>query len=213
MEQIVAKLVNVDVAHKDAQLVSFVDSRGDVLDWEQIARGLVESNEFCEFWNRTWADLPFDFEWKPVPIHPYTAQTRSFFAIVFPAEFRPANPHDFSQYLDALAPDELVATFNNFSGDAKLLAPKKIEDFGHIGAFCRRAEKRMVRSLWRQVGELCLESIVKEQSVWCNTHGHGVPWLHVRFDSRLKYSAFPPRGNITANSQAIWYSIFKQAHT
>ena len=201
----------VEVAHKGAQLIGFVDELGYAFSWEQIARALSDNDGFCEQWNQTWAALPFDFEWKPVPIHPYTVRTHPFFAIVFPAEFRPANPQDFSQYLKALAPDEQVATFKNFSGDAKLIAPKAVGDFGHIGDFCRTASKEMVRSLWQQVGELCLTSILQEQAVWCNTHGHGVPWLHVRFDSRLKYSAFPPRGNITANSQAIWYKIYQSA--
>ena len=209
-EAIVRQAV-VEVAHKKAHLVSFVDARGELFCWEQIARGLCESDDFCSLWNQTWAELPFDFEWKPVPIHPYTAQTHPFFAIAFPAEFRPANPHDFDRYLNALGPEEFVATFENFSGDARLLAPRKVDEFGHIAAFCRTASGEMRRSLWGRVGELCLDAIAQETPVWCNTHGHGVPWLHVRFDSRLKYSAFPPRGNITANSQAIWYRIYKNA--
>ena len=201
----------VEIAHKKAHLISFADAQGSLFSWEQIARALAEANDFCSLWNQTWADLPFDFEWKPVPIHPYTAQTHPFFAIAFPAKFRPANPHDFSQYLDALGAEESVATFENFSGDARLLAPKNVGEFGHIAAFCRTASKEMRRALWKQVGEICLGAIAQEKPVWCNTHGHGVPWLHVRFDSRLKYSAFPPRGNITANSQAIWYRIYKDA--
>lgn len=43
---------------------------------------------------------------------------------------------------------------------------------------------------------------------WCNTHGHGVPWLHVRFDETQKYAAFAPRGAITAASQSEWYERF-----
>ena len=208
----IAQKSAVEAAHKKAQLIHFVDSEGALFSWEQIARALVDNDDFCGLWNQTWADLPFDFEWKPVPIHPYTAQTHPFFAIAFPAQFRPANPQDFDRYLDALSPEELTATFENFSGDARLLVPKKLGEFGHIGAFCRTASVEMVRSLWQQVGEICLEAILKKETVWCNTHGHGVPWLHVRFDSRLKYSAFSPRGNITANSQAIWYQIYADAN-
>jgi len=207
----IAQRVAVKVAHKEAQLICFADAQGGVFSWAQLARALAEEAGFCDRWNQTWADLPFDFEWKPVPIHPYTAQTHPFFAIAFPAQFRPANPQDFDQHLMALAPDALTAAFNNFSGDAQLIAPKAVGEFGHIGAFCRTASVEMVRSLWRQVGEICLEAILQEEALWCNTHGHGVPWLHVRFDSRLKYSAFPPRGNITANAQAIWYQIYEDA--
>ena len=204
-----AKQKNIEVADKRALMITFIDERGRPFSWQQIARALSEQDDFRLQWNQTWGALPFDFEWKPVPIHPYTAETHPFFAIAFPAEFRPADPQDFHTYLNGLGSEEWVATFENFSGDARLVAPKAVGEFGHIAAFCRTASEKMRRSLWMKVGEMCLEAIAQKKSVWCNTHGHGVPWLHVRFDSRLKYSAFPPRGNITANSQAIWYQIYK----
>ena len=49
------------------------------------------------------------------------------------------------------------------------------------------------------------ESVNNEQIVWCNTHGHGVPWMHIRFDKTLKYAAFPPYGTINKTSQNQWY--------
>ncbi len=208
MPQVPAALVNqaaVEIEGHQAQLVTFNTVENHPLTWQQIAQHLTKDSDFRTLWNHTWATLPFDFEWKPVPIHPYTAQTHPFFAIAFPAKFRPANPKDFQHYLTDLAPDELTATFDNFSGDAQLLIPANTGDYGHIAAFCRTAEPEAARALWQEVGKLCLAAIAQQTPVWCNTHGHGVPWLHVRFDSRLKYSIFPPRGNITANSQAVWY--------
>ena len=83
----VARQVDVEVAHKGAQLIYFVDSLENAFSWEQIACALAKCDPFCEQWNQAWATLPFDFEWKPVPIHPYTAKTHPFFAVVFPAEF------------------------------------------------------------------------------------------------------------------------------
>ncbi|MGC1310565.1 MAG: hypothetical protein WA885_25325 [Phormidesmis sp.] len=210
-EKVQVKEVGVEVADRQAQMITFTDVQSQPLSWERVAQGLVSEGDFRQLWNQAWADLPFDFEWKPVPIHPYTAKTHPFFAIAFPAQFRPADPHDFQPYLQKLGPAEMTATFENFSGDAQLLIPKNTGDYGHIAAFCRTAETALQQTLWRQVGELCLEAIAQQTPVWCNTHGHGVPWLHIRFDRRLKYSVFPPRGNITANSQAIWYNrIYSQ---
>ncbi len=200
-----AKQRAVEVAHRSAQLVTFDDEQGRLWSWQQVAEALSNDADFRGLWNKTWAELPFDFEWKPVPIHPYTAKTHPFFAIAFPAKFRPANPRDFHCYLDALKPDELTATFDNSSGDAQLLIPANTGDYGHIAAFCRTANAEAYQALWQDVGERCMAAIAQEKRVWCNTHGHGVPWLHVRFDRRLKYSLFPPRGSISANSQAIWY--------
>ena len=199
------KRIITEIADRSAALITFVDPQGLPFSWGQIAEALIEEPDFRELWNQSWASLDFDFEWKPVPLHPYTAQSHPFFAIAFPATFRPADPTDFQPYLQALPPDEQTALFSNFSGDAQLLAPKPTGDYGHIAAFCRTAESPLQHALWRRVGQLCREAIAQQESVWCNTHGHGVPWLHVRFDRRLKYAAFPPRGSISANSQAIWY--------
>ncbi|MEL6940891.1 MAG: hypothetical protein AAFO84_17045, partial [Cyanobacteria bacterium J06598_1] len=54
-----AQQVSVEVANKDAQLVTFEDAQGDPLSWEQIAQLLVLSEDFRSLWNQTWADLPF----------------------------------------------------------------------------------------------------------------------------------------------------------
>jgi len=200
-----AQQVSVEVANKDAQLVTFEDAQGDPLSWEQIAQLLVLSEDFRSLWNQTWADLPFDFEWKPVPIHPYTARTHPFFVIAFPATFRPANSRDFQGYLQGLKKEALTAYFPNFSGDAHLLIPRETGEYGHIAAFCRVAPAAAQHAIWRRLGELCGIAIAQKTTVWCNTHGHGVPWLHIRFDKRLKYASFPPRGSISTHSQAIWY--------
>lgn len=199
-----------EIADRQAALITFGDDEGIPFTWVQIAQALIDQTDFRELWNQTWAELDFDFEWKPVPIHPYTARSHPFFVIAFPAAFRPADPTDFQPYLQDLSPTELTATFANFSGDAQLLIPRPTGDYGHIAAFCRTANSNTMHALWQQVGKMCMEAIAHKDSVWCNTHGHGVPWLHVRFDSRLKYAAFPPRGSISANSQAIWYQRIYQ---
>ena len=204
------KQVITEIADRSAALVRFVDRQGLPFSWSQISEALINQSDFRELWNQTWASLDFDFEWKPIPIHPYTAQSHPFFAIAFPATFRAADPTDFQRYLQALSANELTATFSNFSGDAQLLVPKPMGDYAHIAAFCRTAPPQLQHALWQRVGQVCMEAITQQQSVWCNTHGHGVPWLHVRFDSRLKYAAFPPRGSISANSQAVWYQQIYQ---
>ncbi|MEO0376850.1 MAG: hypothetical protein AAF329_19965 [Cyanobacteria bacterium P01_A01_bin.17] len=211
IQQVSIWQVSVEVAHKGAQLISFIDAGGEPFSWEQIARALVTNVDFRRLWNQTWGELPFDFEWKPVPIHPYTAQTHPFFVIVFPSQFRPADATDFQHYLQGLKKEGLTAYFPNFSGDAHLLIPRETGDYGHIAAFCRTAPDNAQQAIWQRVGEICMEAIAQKESIWCNTHGHGVPWLHIRFDKRLKYASFPPRGSISANSQAIWYQQIYQS--
>jgi hypothetical protein len=56
----------------------------------------------------------------------------------------------------------------------------------------RGAPEEQQLELWRQVGEQVAENLqtyVKsdEQPLWLSTDGSGVPWLHVRLDSKPKY--------------------------
>ncbi|WP_445228438.1 DUF6940 family protein [Cyanothece sp. BG0011] len=43
------------------------------------------------------------------------------------------------------------------------------------------------------------------QSDLLQTPGHGVSWMHIRFDEFLKYAAFPPYGNMNQMSLNQWY--------
>jgi hypothetical protein len=86
---------------------------------------------------------------------------------------------------------ELIAAFDNLGGDALLIAPRKIADagcYGHIGAFVRIAPNAQRHAL--------LECLAREtekrlsatrERFWISTAGLGVPWVHVRLDSRPKY--------------------------
>lgn len=211
IEEAHAQIIETEIADRRTALIIFVDKQSIPFSWENIAQALIDDASFRDRWNQTWANLPFDFEWKPVPIHPYTAQTHPFFAIVFPSTFQPADSTDFQSYLQGLKKEGLTAYFPNFSGDAHLLIPRETGAYGHIATFCRTAPTAAKQALWQRVGELCTNAIAQQTPVWCNTHGHGVPWLHIRFDKRLKYASFPPRGSISANSQAIWYQQIYQA--
>ncbi len=140
-----------------------------------------------------------------MPIHPTSATTKPFFAVVVPSSFSPANSSAYREHLQRLRTNDLIADFANLSGDARLIIPKATGAYGHMAAFCREALGDLPQALWTRVGEIAVEAIQQEDSVWCNTHGHGVPWMHVRFDRTLKYTAFPPSGAIDATSQAFWY--------
>ncbi|MEO0770785.1 MAG: hypothetical protein AAFY72_15420, partial [Cyanobacteria bacterium J06649_4] len=93
--QAAPKIITAEIADRQAAFVTFHDGQDQPLSWAQIAIALTDNPNFRNRWNQTWAGLPFDFEWKPVPIHPYTAETHPFFAIAFPANFRTADPTDF----------------------------------------------------------------------------------------------------------------------
>ena len=186
-------------------VIRFCHPQHDVLTWPHIASLLVQSPSFRGLWNQTWADLSTDFMWKPVPIHPAFATTYPFFVAIAPSSFRSANSSAYRSHLNRLAPDQRVAVFPNLSGDAQLVVPEATGAYGHIRAFCQLASQPLWDDFWQQVGAITQEFIAQQTAIWCNTHGHGVPWMHVRFDPTHKYAAFPPYGPITESSQQQWY--------
>jgi hypothetical protein len=111
------------------------------------------------------------------------------------------DPEPFRRHFEK-SPNDEVIVFANLGGDAVLIVPRPLgptKAYGHLAAFLRRAPSEQVLSLWRNVGQTVRESIGPEPQ-WVNTAGMGVPWLHVRIDSRPKYyryapyKAFPRRG-------------------
>ncbi|MEM9217826.1 MAG: hypothetical protein AAGD25_26235 [Cyanobacteria bacterium P01_F01_bin.150] len=186
-------------------VIRFCHSQKGTLTWTHIADLLVQSLPFRMLWNQTWADLPVDFMWKPVPIHPAFVTTHPFFVAIAPSSFRLADADAYRTHLNRLPEGQHVATFQNLSGESTLITPEDTGAYGHIRAFCRLAPEPLWDELWQQVGVLAQEAIAHQSSIWCNTHGHGVPWVHIRFDPTHKYAVFPPYGPISNSSQQQWY--------
>lgn len=86
-----------------------------------------------------------------------------------------------------------TATFTNLNGDATLVIPcpppglSKLPKYGHLGDFVRFAPTVQRNSFWRAVGVAAREAAKSDEPTWLSTAGSGVPWLHIRLDSRPKY--------------------------
>lgn len=109
------------------------------------------------------------------------------------------NPKSFEKYVQNCANN--VVSFKNLGGDASLVVPcptlsgSTILNYGHLAAFLRNAPQDQIDALLVLVGKLGLKTLRKLNSgnrVWLSTSGGGVPWLHVRFDSRPKYYNYRP---------------------
>lgn len=129
--------------------------------------------------------LPFEFATLPAPHLTHAQSDGSAFA----AHFRAAASH-------------MVATFTNVGGDATLVCPcpprtggasRHVEDslhapsHAHLAAFVQFADPSQRDALWRAVGEAAEHAARRTSLTWISTAGSGVPWLHVRLDSRPKY--------------------------
>jgi hypothetical protein len=106
------------------------------------------------------------------------------------------DPASFLTVLRAAAASDLVASFPNMGGDAILVVPKPLAGsvgYGHLGAFLRTAPEKQQHALLETLGravETCLQR--PGNRLWVSTAGLGVPWLHVRLDSRPKYYKHQP---------------------
>ena len=71
---------------------------------------------------------------------------------------------------------------------AKLLNVFRYSDFA---SFVRGAPPNQQLSLWGEVGKQVqhrLTMSAPDSPLWLSTEGSGVPWLHIRLDSRPKYT-------------------------
>lgn len=115
------------------------------------------------------------------------------FVTVRAGGFARADPSDFAEHFRGPAG---AATFHNLGGDALLVSPTgepvlapgaARKGYGHLAAFCRNAPESQHEALWAAVGAAMQDPRVGDGPVWLSTEGSGVPWLHVRLDSRPKY--------------------------
>ena len=87
----------------------------------------------------------------------------------------------------------MVTEFDSLGGDAVLVAPCERgprTQYAHLGAFVREASAPQQAALWKAVGHALKRALANRGdsvATWLSTEGSGVPWLHIRLDSRPKY--------------------------
>ena len=68
--------------------------------------------------------------------------------------------------------------------------------YGHLAAFVRGSiAPAQHAALWRKVANELRRTLAARgegTATWLSTEGSGVPWLHVRLDSRPKYYHYHP---------------------
>lgn len=107
---------------------------------------------------------------------------------------RPASQRFFAEHFANTQNDVDVIQFPNLGGDALLVVPtpQAVDSaYTHIASFTRFATLSQNHALWQCIGALALERC-GDKPIWLNTAGGGVPWLHVRLDSRPKYYRHAP---------------------
>lgn len=172
-------------------------------------RGLLAFSEVLELWESDerfraqflalWATAPYPaYQWETPGV------TRANIGRLFECVFvdsvalagEQADPRDFQEHFDAASRDDgdSVASFENLGGDALLLAPCPIgplDAYAHLAAFARGAPAEQGHRLLSCIAR-SMEARLGAEPVWLSTAGLGVPWVHVRLDSRPKYYRHGP---------------------
>lgn len=132
------------------------------------------------------------FYWETPPLTAADAGRTTFEFVTIPAPWLSpeASAHEFGELLAGCSTG--ARRFPNLGGDAVLVAPCCLRPSGelaHLAAFVRSAATSEQALFWREVGAAISDTLVARgrRPTWVNTEGSGVPWLHVRLDSRPKY--------------------------
>lgn len=179
--------------------------QGEPVSWEEVLSQWQGSAPFRAWLHEWLGQAPFDFQLKIVPWHPDTRSRPWFFALA-PSRFAPADAQAYREHLDPLAEHERVASFWNLSGQSRLVIPCEDGAYGHLRAFCQRAPEATAQAFWARCAQELTRWVEDGEPCWPNTHGHGVPWLHMRLDPTHKYATFPPSGAIDAGAIQRWYN-------
>ncbi|NNC54387.1 MAG: hypothetical protein HKO07_01555 [Pseudomonadales bacterium] len=155
---------------------------------------LQHSPEFRQFFTQLLRDAPFAalrLELPPLTMDD-ADQPFEFVLVKDISLERRADSAAFEEHLTGST--AAVAAFPNLGRDAFLLAPTDPgngADYAHLAAFLRNAPGPQIEALWQQVGQ-AVSLRLNVKPIWLNCAGTGVPWLHVRIDTRPKYYVFGP---------------------
>lgn len=170
--------------------------RGLPVPYRDVLRYWREDEGFCSFFVSLLADAPFPaFRWETPPVTTSTVGREFEFVLLdAPGLDRAADSHAFAEQFRLAGKDCRAVAFPNLGNDAVLVVPCPLGPtpaYVHLAAFVRQASGAQVHDFWRVVGE-AMETRLGAQPTWLSTAGMGVPWLHVRLDSRPKYYGFTP---------------------
>jgi hypothetical protein len=151
---------------------------------------------FRDFFFAILAASPYEaFFWEMPPVDAGTL-ARDFECAVLRSGTLARMQADDTDFAEHLCMAEPVAAFPNLSGDALLIAPRKIaaaESYGHIAAFVRGAPRDQQHALLRSLAlEIEKRLAASRERFWISTAGLGVPWVHVRLDKKPKYYQYKP---------------------
>jgi hypothetical protein len=164
------------------------------IPYSQVLEYWEDDATFRSFFFSLLLDAPFAaYRWETPPIETLSAgRAFEFVLLDSPGLDQPPDDQAFAEHFRSAKAEQGVVTFPNLGNDALLVVPCPVagsEGYAHLAAFVRAALVAQQHELWRAVGS-AMRAQIGRSPIWLSTAGMGVPWLHVRLDSRPKYYGF-----------------------
>lgn len=85
--------------------------------------------------------------------------------------------------------NKYATSFTNLGGDATLIIPipREGKNFATIKDFMDNASITHQREFWKYASKIIQHLLKTQSGIYINTHGLGVPYFHLRIDTKPKY--------------------------
>ena len=172
------------------------------LTWENVISLWTDNPEFGILFSQKLAGVAIkDFFWECTPVSGMTAKSQPFECVVLDAcgslSRRQADRSDFDEHFASHEGPETAIRFPNLGKDAMMIVPVPVKGIQHgtynsLASFVRGAPAQQQAELWSALGEELLEQLHADDKrpLWPGTDGRAVPWLHVRLDTKPKYTKY-----------------------
>jgi hypothetical protein len=170
--------------------------------YQQAIKLLIEDQSFRTVLINELKSIPMQSFYWECPALSLENSQRPFEFILMEANLQKASTQSttFKQYFHNCKNE--IVTFQNLGGDATLIVPCPLKTrdshelaYGHFAEFLRNAPLDQINTLLIRIGRQArkvLKELSPRELIWLSTSGGGVPWLHVRFDSKPKYYNWKP---------------------
>jgi len=177
----------------DADIViQYRDPSGKVMSANEFANALKGNSSFQKAVNESLQKVPSTrkngYYLKGPKINKDT-KSDPFYWVINGSTF-PTNP-DPKPFQDYLNNGD--TRFTSLGGTNRLVIPKNSSKAteGHISNFVNKADPAHQQEFWKDVGSEFVDQLGKiggsNYEFYPNTHGHGVDWLHFRYDKKPTY--------------------------
>lgn len=98
------------------------------------------------------------------------------------------NENNFIEYINK-SKNKYVTSFLNLSNDTILVIPmpKHNKNYVTIKDFIDNSSIKQQKEFWKKVANIAIKCMKKNEKIWISTHGHGVPYTHLRISTKPKY--------------------------